>query len=253
MKKVMVFFLMATFSVPLFAQIDVDQWEKNLVKISDKIYAAKFETSYADYTPFIQNLQTQNEEAKLQQAQIDHTKWTTLLNSEPMSAHYHTLESYKNFPVVNVTPESASLYCRWLTKQYNNSANRKFNKVIFRLPTVNEWETAAKGGNINATYPWKGNSLKNNKGEIVANFKNPSNENNQTIDLTAPVQSYFPNAFGIYNMSGNVSEMVIDSPVTKGGSWNDSPEFLTITSQQKFDKVPSPTIGFRVFMEVIEK
>lgn len=95
--------------------------------------------------------------------------------------------------------------------------------------------------------------MKNNKGEIVANFKNPSNENNQTIDLTAPVQSYFPNAFGIYNMSGNVSEMVIDSPVNKGGSWNDSPEFLTITRQQKLDKVPSPTVGFRVFMEVIEK
>ena len=54
-------------------------------------------------------------------------------------------------------------------------------------------------------------------------------------------------------MSGNVSEMVIDSPVTKGGSWNDSPEFLTIASQQKFDKVPSPTVGFRVFMGVIEK
>ena len=49
------------------------------------------------------------------QHEAQQNKLEIKLNSEPMSAHYHTLEAYKNFPVVNVTPEAASLYCRWLT------------------------------------------------------------------------------------------------------------------------------------------
>lgn len=249
MKKLTLLLSIGLFTTTAFAQVNVKQVDQNLVKINDKIYASKFETSNGDYMQFIEKLKAENNETFIQIAQVQSANW----NSEPMANHYHSHEAYKDYPVVNVSLEAVSLYCRWLTKEYNNSTDRQFKKVIFRLPTVNEWETAAKAGNVNATYAFKGNSLKNNKGEILANFKNTTNESSQTPDLTAPVNSYFPNGFGIFNMSGNVSEMVIDSPVTKGGSWNGSAEFLTITSNQNFDKVPSPSVGFRVFMEVIEK
>lgn len=63
--------------------------------------------------------------------------------------------------------------------------------------------------------------------------------------------SYFPNTFGLYNMSGNVSEMLIEEGKSKGGSWKSHMHDIQIQSEQQYETA-NPTTGFRVFMEVIE-
>jgi gliding motility-associated lipoprotein GldJ len=100
----------------------------------------------------------------------------------------------------------------------------------FRLPTEVEWEYAAKAivedreyNNVRGRkkYAWNGkytrNKSKKTKGDQLANFKQGKGDysgvpgwSNDGADITIEVKSYDPNAFGLYDMSGNVAEWVSD-------------------------------------------
>lgn len=251
------------FCLKTFGQIDIKQVDHSLAKINDRLYASKFEVSNKNYRDFLQVLIKENRNAELAIAQIDTLKWNennSSYSNNPYVDYYHKHPAYKNYPVVNVSYEAAQLYCVWLTLTYNSSHNRKFNKVKFRLPSENEWETAARGGDSLAKYPWKGDFLKNKKGLYLCNFAREVNDTigttnklNNSADITAQVSSYYPNQFGMFNLSGNVAEMISDKQFVKGGSWQSTPEFLTITSKQSNDGNPKPTVGFRFFVDLIER
>lgn len=72
-------------------------------------------------------------------------------------------------------------------------------------------------------------------------------------DVTAPVRSYWENKFGLYNMGGNVAEMVSKKSILKGGSWRDDAEYLKIISKMDYDGKAQPSVGFRYFVEILDR
>jgi len=275
--------VLAVFMILLFCSaksvievFTIDGFEKSLSKISDKFYMSKFEVTNLQYRTFLAELKAKGEMDKYRAAQIDSINWRDkYAYNEPYVELYHSHPAYNHYPVVNISYEGAVMYCEWLTEKYNSYEKRKFKKVVFRLPTTEEWKLSAHGGLTNNVYPWKERSLMNSDCKYMCNFQKFGDEGisydaeskkyiathqdtygiagslNDNADITAPVNSYYPNGFGICNVSGNVSEMVSEKGKALGGSYKSPGYDVRIESSEKFEK-NSNHIGFRVCMDVVE-
>ena len=103
-----------------------------------------------------------------------------------------------NRPAINVSWADAREYVQWLSRQTG---------AEYRLLSESEWEYAARAGTSTA-YSW-GNEIGRNRANCDGCGSRWDDES------TAPVGSFRPNAFGLYDMHGNVAEWVDDC-------WNDS-------------------------------
>lgn len=142
-------------------------------------------------------------------------------------------------PVVNVSWNDAQAYVKWLSQTSGKH---------YRLLTEAEWEYAARAGSQSA-YPW-------GEGVGLANANCDGCGSVQGGKGTAPVGSFKPNAFGLYDMHGNVWEWVEDGyhesyqgtptngsawkggalHVLRGGSWYDKPQ--DVRSAERLRYIP---------------
>lgn len=234
-------------------------------------FISKYEVSNLEYREFLDSLKKNNETEKLRFAQIDTIQWNKMFNNkfnEPLVIYYDKHPAYNHYPVVNVSYEGAVLYCRWLTEKYKHINKDKSFTYEFNLPDKQQWIRAARG-NKNTEYAWDSPRL---LGDVYfCNFKNLGAENIhynpetkkyeikdtflnpvKSIDITAPVKSYYPNTFELYNICGNVAEMIGEYGIAMGGSWNDSGYDVRVESEQKYQN-PNPYVGFRPIMTLIRK
>jgi formylglycine-generating enzyme required for sulfatase activity len=93
------------------------------------------------------------------------------------------------YPIGGVSRRQVAAFARWLSRR---------EKRHYSLPSDAQWEYAARGGIVGADYPW-GNGI----------------DKSQTVigpDKVRPVKSFAPNNFGLYDMCGNLAEMVREGP-----------------------------------------
>jgi gliding motility-associated lipoprotein GldK len=204
--------------------------------------------------------------------------------NEPMAKRYFSHPAFGNYPVVGVSWKQATAFCEWRTHLLNSYLNdkKRTQESDFRLPTEAQWEYAARGGRSQTMYPWGNYYLRNKKGCLLANFK--PGRGNYPEDggfYTVRADSYWPNDFGLYCMSGNVAEWtssifyegrnnfqhdmnpdvrwnagkdetpLMKRKVTRGGSWKDVGYFLQNgTSTYEYQDTAKSYIGFRCVIDL---
>jgi formylglycine-generating enzyme required for sulfatase activity len=236
--------------------------EERMAKVNDTLYMGKAEVSNEQYARFV------TERPQQSWLRPDSAKWSVHPEGHILTQHYFSHNSYKGYPVVAVTHEAALEYCKWLTEVYMADPKRKFKKVRFALPSHAEWKFSAHAGKPENIYPF-GNKLWYRTGEGMACFRvigdyqisfdsstqkyivlaSTKEPEDVRPNYTAPIYSFWPNPFGIYNQSGNVAEMVLEKGIAAGGSYNDPGYDVRIASVKQYDAT-SAEIGFRVAMYI---
>jgi sulfatase modifying factor 1 len=204
--------------------------------------------------------------------------------NEPMAKKYYSHPAFGNYPVVGISWKQATAFCEWRTQYLNGflESKKRMTESDFRLPTESQWEYAARGGRSQSPYPWGGPYLRNRKGCLLANFK--PGRGNYPEDggfYTVRADAYWPNDFGLYNMSGNVAEWTSslfyeggysfqhdmnpevrwnakesDPPrmkrkVTRGGSWKDVGYYLQTSARTyEYQDTSKSYIGFRCVIDL---
>lgn len=113
-----------------------------------------------------------------------------------------SISELPDHPVTHVSHRDALHYCDW-------------SGTV--LPTEAQWEYAARASHDDCRFPW-GNTLEADGQHLCNVWQGRFPTENTSADgyvLTAPVNAYPPNAFGLYNMTGNVWEWVADRFTTK--------------------------------------
>ena len=159
--------------------------------------------------------------------EVTHIQYAIFIGEKRHRAPYHWLSGkvpagMEKLPVYNVSWDDAQAYC---------AAQGR------RLPTEAEWERAARGGRDGQDYPW-GDKFD------AALLRSGVETGPQDVG------KYKPNAFGLFDMAGNLSEWVADyfereyyakSPavdppgpvegiyrIIRGGAWSDGPKRVTV-------------------------
>ena len=217
------------------------------------------------------------------QYEVTQSEYAALMGNNPsyfttQDSNYNPISSDLSRPVERVSWDDAVAYCVALTAR-ERSAGRLPAGYVYRLPTEAEWEYACRAG---TTTPFHGNVHGSELRSGMANFDGYNeyppcggstydcyNPSGTFLGRTSSVGSYGPNAWGLYDMHGNVwewcqdwdglysSESVSDpqgaaagsSRVVRGGGW-DWGAFVC-RSAQRYHGNPtyrSDDLGFRVVL-----
>ena len=198
----------------------------------DSFWIGKYEITWEQYELFVYPAIEKEKNAKTTTANKKPVKVDAVTSPTPPFTDMSFGMGKTGYPAVNMTQYAALAYCRWLTEKTGH---------FYRLPTEAEWEYACRAGSAQSY------SFGNDKNQLAeyAWYSKNSNEKYQKVGTKKP------NAWGLYDMHGNVAEWTLDQyfpdfyskpesrnknawaqpatlypRVVKGGSWDDDPAEL---------------------------
>lgn len=245
--------------------------DKDTTGLED-FWLSKYTVTNQEYLEFLNDLRRQGRKDDLQKALPDTAQWKNLgISYKKYERYYLRHSAYGKYPVVNINHEAAEMYCEWLTESINKNTGNNM-EYRFSLPQRSQWVYAAEDENI-SPYAWENRYLRDDEGDFKANFRYIPNRviqsDSRTGEIkiadeleisdslrrhgsaTAAVNNYIPSTSGLYNMNGNVAELVREPGIAIGGSWNSTGYNIRNRSVMPAKKT-SPLVGFRILLNVKE-
>lgn len=229
------------------------------IHVHDNFYLDKTEVTNLNWVEYLfwisKNLGVNSEEYKA--ALPDTTVWNQIKGSDknaenPLTQHYLRHPAYQSYPVVGVTYDQAIAYCKWRTDRVKDYLLIKYPgqplpSFAYSLPSVTIWQQAAQLPYSEKTSKqlaskYKGQCLYNVKRDLA--LATYADSVKAMVDVTAPVESYWPNESGFYNLIGNVAELTENRGEIVGGSYMTKQEDASALLIEKADG-PKAFIGFR--------
>jgi formylglycine-generating enzyme required for sulfatase activity len=251
-----------------------DETPQHLVEITRPFFMGATEVTVGEFRAFIEETNYVPDSQRDQQGGWGYDEKSDRCVGRDPTFHWNNTgyPQTDSHPVVNVSWQDCQAYCKWLSAK---------EKRLIRLPTEAEWEYANRAGTTSSY------SMGDSAESILENARTlkPSAKINRLAiqnlkikplgdpPFPVPVGSYQPNAFGLYDMHGNVWEWTSDwysesyyatSPrrdptgppqgevkVRRGGAWNSFPIWAR-SSFRNWNTVESRcmNLGFRVVGEM---
>jgi len=239
-----------------------DEWPIHNVVISQPFSIGKYEVTRLEFSTFVDSTDYETKHSCRFLAKVG---W-----EEGVSWITPGFAQTDRDPVVCVNWKDAKSYLKWLTKKTGRS---------YRLPSEAEWEYAARAGAVDRYYFGDSVSELCQYGNGVDASSNFKWQNKKCADgygaRTAPVGSFLPNDFGLYDTIGNAWEWLEDcwndsyygAPNdgtswitgecsmrgTRGGSWLNDPRFLRSAHRNSlYYTYRKYNTGFRVVRELVK-
>lgn len=262
-------------------------FKSELISVAS-FHMQRTEVTNLEYKTFLFDLLIQDRKDDFLLAKPKQELWTEELGSEYkfMQDTYFSGEEYEDFPVNNISRKGAQMYCDWITHEANeiNKADGKMFINDVRIPMRSEWIKAATVEGKFPEYPWADTvspigfrsnfSMKDYTLPVATmkRTKQPVPIGDSTAistgewlfgkgNILCKSEFYSSNELGLYNMSGNVAEMVyetigtndlgVKSPMgcgTAGGGWMNTAEEIKLNAEDLYEGVEDEhlNIGFRV-------
>jgi formylglycine-generating enzyme required for sulfatase activity len=251
-----------------------DEYPRHEVRITRDFFLGKFEVTVGQFRRFVKETGYKTEAERDGEGGWGYNPKTRLCEGRKPQYTWRDpgFEQTDEHPVVNVTWNDAVAFCQWLSKKEGDT---------YRLPTEAEWEYACRGGTTTRYHNGDDPAALKEIARVADPRGRKSFPHVQELEIiegeagsfTAPVGSFRPNRFGLYDMHGNVWEWCADwhdddyyarSPaddprgpddgdvrVRRGGGWNTFPLFAR-ASYRNWNTAGSRCVnlGFRVVREV---
>jgi formylglycine-generating enzyme required for sulfatase activity len=236
-------------------------------------YISAYEITNAEYLAYLDYVRKHKGEQAYLDALPDTSAWSgDSFFNDPYVKYYLRHPAYQNYPVVNISYQQALGYCAYLKETL--SEDYPDYQLDIRLPTKEEWIRAARG-DAHFFYPWDWFKITNEDGNQMCNYKIIGEERihydresgsyivlmgnagiidhmNNAAEITVPVNSYKPNNFGLYNVCGNVAEMIMEEGIAVGGSWRCPGWDVRVESAFLYKKADID-IGFRPLISFVKQ